>query len=351
MKYTCLLCNKNFPQKSNYLSHQRRKNPCNTNNNDNNTSVIKTIINSTILPQNSTILPQNSTILPQNSNNLECLYCHKKYSRKDALNRHISNYCKNIPKNKINDVNNTDNTNKTDIIVIKQKIDELEEENQKLKEENLKLKEENLMVVSKKKYTNNKTNINNNIQNQTNIQTQNNIIINTVNFGEEDMDLLTETELLSCFKSLSRSFNNFIKMVHLNDRLPEFSNILINNLRSEHGSIYDEGKFISKSKNKIIADLISTRVSDIEVLGNRYRNQRKISNKEHEFVSDIVKFIKTNQEDENIDGTIIKCDKSNARRMKEIHKELLYLFYDNKNIVIKNIDKIKEIKENKILDV
>jgi hypothetical protein len=50
------------------------------------------------------------------------------------------------------------------------------------------------------------------------------------------MSKLTEDEILKSLKSLSNCFNNFVKVVHLNERLPQYSNILINNMRSEYGS-------------------------------------------------------------------------------------------------------------------
>jgi hypothetical protein len=336
MKYTCLECNKVFSQKSNYDAHNRRKKPC-IKFNDVFISENNTLINPTILPQNPTILPPNPTILPQK---IICKYCNKSYSRKDALNRHIFKFCK-----KINIINNIDDDKikeiHNDITEIKQKMTKLEEENIKLKEENLNFKlEQKKSIVSKRKC---KTNINN----QTNIQNQTNIIINTVNFGHEDLNKLTESEILGSLKSLTRSFNNFVKIIHLNDRIPEFSNILINNLRSDYGSIYDDGKFISKNKYQIITDLITTRVSDIEMYANKYRTLKKISNKEYGFLIDKIDFLKTNIDNEDVDGNIIKGDKLTERKLKELYKDLQFLFYDNRLLITKNIDNSKE----NILDV
>ncbi len=52
-----------------------------------------------------------------------------------------------------------------------------------------------------------------------------------INLGDEDIKKLTEEEILSILTSKSKAFINLIKAVHLNERLPEYSNILVNNLR------------------------------------------------------------------------------------------------------------------------
>jgi GR25 family glycosyltransferase involved in LPS biosynthesis len=76
-----------------------------------------------------------------------------------------------------------------------------------------KLKEEISLVLSKSKNTK-KTKEISKIQtqnNNSNIQNQINI---TINFGEEDMKKLTESEILTSLKSLSNCFQNFVKIIH-----------------------------------------------------------------------------------------------------------------------------------------
>ena len=191
------------------------------------------------------------------------------------------------------------------------------------------------MTKTKTKSTKNITNIE--TQNNSNIQTQNQTNI-TINFGEEDIKKLTECEILTSLKSLSNCFQNFVKVIHLNDRLPEYSNILINNMRSDFGSIIEDGILVTKNKNKIITDLISMRLEDIEEVSNDYQN--KLSKREFSYIVDMIDFLKNNYiETEDVDGNIVKGEKTKVKKLKDIHKQLQYLFYDNRSIVLNNMKK------------
>ncbi len=297
MLYTCYRCNKEFNQKSNYNYHLNRKNPCKNNNNivdTNNIEIIQNLNNTS----NSINNTSNST------NKLSCKYCNRVFTRSDALLCHTRNRCK----------------------IKKDKYTLLEEENKKLKEENKLLKKQ--LILSPK--TKSKITIENqsNIENQTNITQINNI---TINFGDEDMSKLTEEEILTSLKSLSKCFQTFVKTVHLNSRLPEYNNILINNMRSNYGYVIEDNKFITKDKNQIIADLISMRVDDLESLSIDYRN--KLCSRELSFIKDIIEFLRTAYiETEDVDGNIVKGEKNSARKLKDIYKQLLFMLYDNKDI-------------------
>ena len=151
------------------------------------------------------------------------------------------------------------------------------------------------------------------------------------------MGKLTEEEILKSLKSLSDCFKNFVKLVHLNDRLPEYNNILINNMRTDYGFIIEDNKFITRDKNKIIADLISVRTHDMESLSNNYKN--KLDSREMYFIKNRIDFLRTAyMETEDFDGNIIKCNNSEAKKLKEIYRQLLYMFYDNKDVIVKRLN-------------
>jgi len=184
---------------------------------------------------------------------------------------------------------------------IVEQLNKLKDFNKKLEEENETLKKQ--IILSPKTSIQNQNNIG-----RDNISQTNNI---TINFGDEDMNKLTEDEILKSLKSLSNCFQNLVKTIHLNDRLQEYNNILINNMRSKYGFVIEDNKFITKDKNKIIADLITIRVDDLESLSVDYKN--KLSSKESSFIKEMIEFLKTAYiESEDVEGNIIKGEKSSA---------------------------------------
>lgn len=70
---------------------------------------------------------------------------------------------------------------------------------------------------------------------------------------------------MGSLKSLSKVFVNFIKTIHANERLPEYSNISITNLRSNYAHVKEDDKIVSKNKNQLVAELIDLRIPDIEM--------------------------------------------------------------------------------------
>jgi len=54
---------------------------------------------------------------------------------------------------------------------------------------------------------------------------------------------------------------------------------------------------------------------------------------------------------EDVDGNIIRPEKLVMKNIKELYKELTYIFYDNRDLVNKNITKISEDEMIAYLDV
>jgi len=216
MKYTCNLCNKEFNQKSHYSVHINRKFSC-----INNSVIINDDINNH--PQNSSKILKNSSKILKNSGisttiindvikTYKCEYCNKSYTRSDNFKRHQLQFCKE-KEIKLSEVEN--------------KIETLNEELKHMAKENNELKKLiNTNPKCKKIITNNTTNTtNNNANNIIQNQQNNNINIKMVNFGDEDINKLTEEEILSILTSKSKAFVNLIKAIHLNERLPLNANI------------------------------------------------------------------------------------------------------------------------------
>ena len=352
MQYKCDKCLKEFNQKSHYTVHINRKFSCN--------QIIQTINeHNIIVPQNNAISAEPNAKKRRNCvkksgkifNDLQinddeknilnqehiCKYCNKTYARKDILTRHLKNGCKmqiafNINYDILVEENN----------LLKEKLDKFEKIiNEKLPNKN---------IITKNNTNYNTTNTNNGQIYNTN--NTNNINIKMVNFGDEDIKKLTEDEIISILTSKSKVFINLIKAIHLNERLPEYNNILINNLRSDYCSIIEDNKLVIKNKNKTLTELIDLRLSDLKDLINQYKTNKRLPKKDLEVLASVLEFLKTiNLEDEDIDGNIIRPEKSTLKNIKELYKELTYIFYDNRDSIIKNINKVSEEEMIAYLDV
>ena len=369
MNYKCIKCNKEFHQKSNYEVHIRRKYSCNKKYKQE----IDTNTESIIIPPKSSNLPPNaSKIPPESSNNppnisynsndlidiknnivedeMKCHYCNKFFTRRDNLNRHMDERCK-IKNKQIHVIENL----------------KLKEENEKLKEENNELKKNFISIykeiddikqnnqiatVSKAKTTNshshNTTNTNSHSHNTNNGSINSNNINNiqnnfSVNFGSEDTSRLTDDEILRVLKSGDYILPAFVKTVHANERLPEFSNINITNKRSSDGLIVENGKFVSKKINKIVDDVIDVRVPELKNHAKNFKNKQKITDREYNNINKKLDFVKnTYIETEDIDGNIVKGDKNDVKKLKDERSDIVNAIYDNKKVIMENIKKCKQ---------
>jgi hypothetical protein len=353
MQYKCDKCSKEFNQKSHYIVHINRKFSC--------VPIIQTINeHNIIIPQNNAISAElnakkrrncvkksgkicNDLQINEQHNNEKnlliqehvCKYCNKTYARKDILTRHLKNGCKSQFAFNINyDILVEENN------LLKEKLDKFE------KIINEKLPNKNIIIKNNTNYNTTNTN-NGQIYNNTN-----NINIKMVNFGDEDIKKLTEDEIISILTSKSKVFINLIKAIHLNERLPEYNNLLINNLRSDYCSVIEDNKLVIKNKNKTLTELIEIRLSDLKDLINQYKTNKRLPKKDLEVLASVLEFLKTiNLEDEDIDGNIIRPEKSTLKNIKELYKELTYIFYDNRDSIIKNINKVSEEEMIAYLDV
>src|SRR5271165_3973245 len=96
MKYICEKCNKQFSQKSNYMTHLNRKNSC-----------VKTNIKKSYI----------------------CMDCNAKFTQKCNLNRHMKYNCTKNIKNVIDHIDNEIDELKAKNFEMENKINELLEQN------------------------------------------------------------------------------------------------------------------------------------------------------------------------------------------------------------------------------
>jgi len=376
MKYKCLLCNKEFSQKSNFDVHNRRKNKCNIKYNtniDDKKSNKNNTINYTNLHSNYTettlnytqITPNLHSITPNYINNIHqeiniknnslcCNYCGNTFTRKQSLDRHQLKSCKN--KNIINDTiiyTITDTITNTNTDTITEELQKIKEDNIKLKEEinELKQSNQNLAVVRKSKNKNSSNTNNGTINIQNNIH--NNYIINkTNNFGEEDLTLIPDIDKLIALKGKKEAFMNYFLLVNFNEKYPQFQNLLIKNLRANIGSIVENNSLVVKPIREILESIVNTRLPEIEDLMDKFKIQNLLSQLEVHTLKETINFLKNAYlETEDVDGNLVKANREMARKLKDFYEKLKLMIYNNNEMVNKNITKfLLEPLFNPLLD-
>ena len=285
--YKCEKCNKEFNQKSNYLKHINRKNPC--------------------------ILIDNNIII------YKCEKCNKEFNHKTNYLYHINKV------NSCNDINLQEKCNKLEIelfnlkkhneILLKEnnntkelenKLIAIEKENSITQNKNIILEEENKKINELYNNLLDKCIKNNNIITNTttnNINNNNNNTINITlkNFGNENYTKLTNEEQIRILKSNKQCVSNLIKFLHINDRLPEYKNICIKNLRGKGGYLYEGNRWLHCNFENLLIILFKNKINDLEKILNSNEglinfNNNYIQNLIENYTDDMDTFIKNNKD-------------------------------------------------------
>jgi hypothetical protein len=273
--YKCEKCNKEFNQKCNYITHINKKFSCISTNEE------KNIIN------------------------YKCEKCNKEFNQKCNYITHIN---RKIPCNGIDSKNN-------ELLLrikeLEKKLLDVEKENYFKQNKIIILEEENKRINElynnlldkciKTNNTNNTTNIINNTNTINNNNNNNTINITLTNFGNEDYNKLTNDEQLKILKSNKQCITNLIKYLHINDRLPEYKNICIKNLRGKGGYLYEGNKWLHCNFENLLMNLFKNKINDLEKILNNNEglnnfNNNYIQNLIENYTDDMNTFIKNNKD-------------------------------------------------------
>ena len=157
----------------------------------------------------------------------ECEFCGIILKTRQILLRHIKKYCK-----------------------VKKQIDKLNEKTTDLIEEQNKLikcQNDKIDNLLKKKYT-----INNNTQNNTISHNTINNTININNYGDENLEMLTDEFKKQCVVKPYYALIRIIEKIHFNDEYPENKNIRLINKRDNKIQILNDGKWNYRDKEEAI---------------------------------------------------------------------------------------------------
>ena len=165
----------------------------------------------------------------------ECEYCGRTFSRPDNLRRHQEYRC--LDKKRLMEES-----------IFKDLYEKELKEKQLVKEDHRK----QLEMVLEKVGT---TTINNHNCNNTQNNTQNNVQLN--NFGQENLDMLTDKYMRKMIIYPYSAIPKMIKKIHFNDQFPENQNIRILNKKDNKLQIRNNNKWEYVNKKEALESLIN----------------------------------------------------------------------------------------------
>jgi hypothetical protein len=298
--FRCNICNKNYSSQSSLCNHNKKFHK-------NKTTMVS--INSQCLVNDSKGFVNDSKGFVNDSkgfvNKNKCTYCDKILSCKQSKSQHqkICKY-KNI-------INNEHLNLKNEINELKNTINILLQSN--------KIHPKTLQKINTQ--NNNTQNINNinNIQN-------NNVHMSFVQFGNENLsELLSKKEMQQILSQIRLSVEESIKIVHFNDKRPEYKNIFITNMKDNLAYIFNGNKFEVQSKDDILSDLLNNHLGNIECFIDDNNIQENYNNK------NLFKFIR------EINGEDIKHDMPNYKKYK-LDKIKQFIYNHSDKILLKKLN-------------
>jgi hypothetical protein len=225
-------------------------------------------------------------------------------SQNDIINKKYDCcYCKKIFNNRQNKYRHEKICKKSEIIELKEEINELKK------------------IINK---SSNKT-INNNKNNQIN----NGTIINIkVSLGNENIDDLSKKDQLKILNSGYMSLIKIIELLNLNPDLPQYNNILVTNLKDKFCKIYDDDikKYKTINKKEMVDNMIAVRTNNLKEIYNKYNNK---NNKMHQLVLLLI---------DKLNSITIEDDEL-MKYYKDLCEEIILLIYNKTEIYEKNIIK------------
>ena len=235
--YICQRCSYTTNRKSNFKNHLNRKYPCKhkptVTIGKKNKKFIKqskkVAITSLLNKKKPNVSQKRLTVSHMFAKTclkkFECCYCLKKFTTRQAKFKHEKDRCKLI----LHESNNLSiQLKKKDILISK-----LVEQVEKLLSKNM--KSLNYNINSNNKITNN-------------------IIVN--NYGEENLDYITNKVLKRLASYPASAIPKLIAMKHFNPKYPENHNIKITNIHDKFAKRYKDGKWSIEDKKAVIGELV-----------------------------------------------------------------------------------------------
>ena len=250
--HRCKVCNK---------SYSSRQSLCNHNSKYHNNKNIEMLQNVTKCNENV----HNDVTKCNKSVTYKCTQCNKEFNNRQTKWRHMKT-C-------------TENTASIKEEIKKELTKELTEQI-------------NNILKSAKIHPKTLQKINNQINNTNNGTINNNVIIK---FGNVNInDVLSNKQIMNLLHKPFVSVEECIKMIHFNEKLPQYNNIYITNMKDDLVYVYDGTKFTTTTKTDTIYDMITNYTEQIELSFDD--NKDKLTEYKIKCVENYLELINSNTE-------------------------------------------------------
>ena len=172
-----------------------------------------------------------------------CDKCNKELSSSSSLYRHKTKACKK---------QSTDEDQKAELLKL---IEDMQEQINHLSHNN----DSNQVITNK---TVNNGNVYQNTGDVNN--TINNITVNVVPFGKEDLSKIDKNDLLQVFRSGFNSALRLTETTHFNPKYPEYHNVYISNMKNKYAMTYDGDDWALVMKDELIDKMYDNKRDYIE---------------------------------------------------------------------------------------
>jgi hypothetical protein len=261
MEQKCTLCNKTYSTKKYLLQHNRNV--------------------------HSIYCIEKDRKRDETTNCYKCRYCTKEYKISQSRWKHEKTCSEKIKQQMMAD----------EIEKIKLENERMKEEAENHKNEIIRLQKK---LLNSKRIDNktfkavNKILIDRSLRNSNNNNTNsNNIINNTYQIcslgNEELLNVLTLQQKKQIMNSRLCSLEKIVEITHFGE-MNQFKNIIITNLKDNYAYRYDDSKgyFITVTKEELLDDIVSHRVTDIEDIYDEFKTTNKIDEKTKKLIQDFL---------------------------------------------------------------
>ena len=267
-KYMCNICNKEYKSSQSLCNHKRIYHIESKPIVNQNIAKSKPIVNQKLSESKHVVNRNNpemdnSKIDNTQNNKYKCKFCSNEYLFKQSKWRHEKKCT-----NKINNTLNIEELIKQNEMKDKE-IEEIKKSFEKFKKQMLDMMNQKYKMhpktFQKMVNSNNNITINNTINNN----------IKYVEIGKEDLhNVFTKQEKLMLLQKMGSPIENIVRYTHLNDKYPQFQNIIITNIRSNQAYVYNDqlNKFILCDKNDLLDEMMIYRYDDLIGFYDQYNH-------------------------------------------------------------------------------